>query len=169
MARNSHLEAALAEQLAEARQLHMATGTPARVFRDFRYRTLDSWSRTRRVVGKAEHTTEAPLLVSSLPHSSAPASPMKRAPLRGSLLRPRRGGEPHRRAVRAVPRSCVFRTMAANQLLIWFSAMAYVLVDTLRRVGLRHTKVRGCRRRDHPAQAVEARCSGAHQRAPHSL
>jgi hypothetical protein len=25
------------------------------VFRDFRYRTLDSWSRRRRVVGKAEH------------------------------------------------------------------------------------------------------------------
>ena len=31
---------------------------PARVFRDFRYRTLDSWSCTRRGVGKAEHTPE---------------------------------------------------------------------------------------------------------------
>lgn len=31
-------------------------------------------------------------------------------------------------------------TMAANQLRLWFSAMAYVLVDTLRRVGLRHTQ-----------------------------
>src|SRR6185503_18479154 len=30
----------------------------ARLFRDFQYRTLDSWSRTRRVVGKAEHTLE---------------------------------------------------------------------------------------------------------------
>jgi hypothetical protein len=36
----------------------MTTGAPARMFRDFRYRTLDSWSRTRRVVGKAEHTEE---------------------------------------------------------------------------------------------------------------
>ena len=31
-------------------------------------------------------------------------------------------------------------TMAANQLRMWFSAMAYVLLDTLRRVGLRHTQ-----------------------------
>jgi len=31
-------------------------------------------------------------------------------------------------------------TMAANQLRMWLSAMAYVLVDTLRRVGLHHTQ-----------------------------
>ena len=31
-------------------------------------------------------------------------------------------------------------TLQANQLRLWFSAMAYVLVDTLRRVGLRHTQ-----------------------------
>jgi len=33
-----------------------ATGKAVRLFRDFRYSTLDSWSRKRRVVGKAEHT-----------------------------------------------------------------------------------------------------------------
>ena len=33
-----------------------ATGKPARRFRDFRYATLDSWSRRRRVVAKAEWT-----------------------------------------------------------------------------------------------------------------
>jgi hypothetical protein len=31
-------------------------------------------------------------------------------------------------------------TVPANQLRMWFSAMAYVLVDSLRRVGLRHTQ-----------------------------
>ena len=31
-----------------------ATGTPARVFKDFRYRTRHSWTSERRVVGKAE-------------------------------------------------------------------------------------------------------------------
>ncbi len=31
-------------------------------------------------------------------------------------------------------------TLQANQLRLWFSAMAYVLVDTVRRVGLRHTQ-----------------------------
>jgi hypothetical protein len=58
LARNRRLEAALADQLAEAKRLCIASGRPARLFRDFQYRTLDSWSRTRRVIGKAEHTLE---------------------------------------------------------------------------------------------------------------
>jgi len=58
LARNRRLEAALVDQLAEAKRLCAASGRPARVFRDFRYCTIDSWSRTRRVVGKAEHTLE---------------------------------------------------------------------------------------------------------------
>jgi hypothetical protein len=55
LARNSRLEAALAVELAEAKRRHLSSGKPARLFRDFRYRTKDSWSRKRRVVGKAEH------------------------------------------------------------------------------------------------------------------
>ena len=58
LARNRRLEAALVNQLAEAKRLCAASGRPARVFRDFQYCTIDSWSRTRRVVGKAEHTLE---------------------------------------------------------------------------------------------------------------
>ena len=58
LARNRRLEAALVDELAEAKRLCTASGQPARVFRDFQYRTIDSWNRTRRVVGKAEHTLE---------------------------------------------------------------------------------------------------------------
>ena len=58
LARNRRLEAALVDQLAEAKRSSTASGQPARVFRDFQYCTIDSWSRTRRVVGKAEHTLE---------------------------------------------------------------------------------------------------------------
>ena len=58
LARNRRLEAALVDQLAEAKRLCAASGQPARVFRDFQYCTIDSWSRTRRVIGKAEHTLE---------------------------------------------------------------------------------------------------------------
>ena len=58
LARNSRLEAALTDELAQAKQLCMSSGKPARVFRDFQYRTHKSWSRTRRVVGKAEHTPD---------------------------------------------------------------------------------------------------------------
>ena len=58
LARNRRLEAALVDQLAEAKRLCAASGQPARVFRDFQYCTIDSWGRTRRVIGKAEHTLE---------------------------------------------------------------------------------------------------------------
>ena len=46
LARNPRLEAALAAQLAVAKLLHSGSSHRARVFRDFRYQTLDSWSRS---------------------------------------------------------------------------------------------------------------------------
>jgi Transposase DDE domain group 1 len=55
LARNRRLEAMLAEALAEARQQQESTGQPARLFRELCYQTRESWSRERRVVGKAEH------------------------------------------------------------------------------------------------------------------
>src|SRR5271167_4123918 len=58
LARNSRLEAALAAELAAAKCQHLASGAPARVFRDFRYRTLDSWSRRRRA--RSTRTSTAP-------------------------------------------------------------------------------------------------------------
>jgi hypothetical protein len=55
LARNRRLQEMLAEAMAEAPQQYEATGQPARVFHEGRYRTRESWSRERRVVGKAEH------------------------------------------------------------------------------------------------------------------
>ncbi len=37
---------------------HLRTGNPVRVFADFRWSTLDSWSRHRRVVAEAEHLSK---------------------------------------------------------------------------------------------------------------
>lgn len=42
----------------EAKKLHEETGQVARIFKDFRYRTLNSWSCERRVVGKAEYLNQ---------------------------------------------------------------------------------------------------------------
>jgi hypothetical protein len=80
LARNRRLEAALTEPLAEAKRLCLTAGKPARVFRDFSYRTIDSWSRARRVVGKAEYTLDGanPRFIS--PRSNAPETPSMRAP-----------------------------------------------------------------------------------------
>ena len=99
LARNSRLEAALGNQAVEAKRLCIASGRSARVFRDFRYRTLDSWSRERRVVGKAEHTPDGAnprFVVTSLRHARL-ADP-RTLYAESSALRPRRGREPHRRS-----------------------------------------------------------------------
>ncbi len=93
LARNARLEAEIAGELAEAAAKSRTTGRPARRFRDFMWTTLDSWSRRRRVIAKAEWTSGGPnprFIVTSLkPKSSRPPS------LREGLLRPRRDGEPH--------------------------------------------------------------------------
>ena len=140
LARNRRLEAVLVEPLAEAKRLCLASGKPARVFRDFHYRTLDSWSRARRVVGKAEHTLEGAnprFVVTSLERTLA----LDARALYEDLYCAR--GEAENRIgeqFELFADRASSATLQANQLRLTFSAMAYVLVDTLRRVGLRHTQ-----------------------------
>jgi hypothetical protein len=55
LARNERLVKKLRKAMREAAGECKATGKPARRFRDFRYRTRESWTRGRRVVGKAEY------------------------------------------------------------------------------------------------------------------
>jgi hypothetical protein len=57
LAKNARLNAEIAADLVAAADESAATAKPARRFKDFSYRTLDSWSRERRVVGKAEWMT----------------------------------------------------------------------------------------------------------------
>jgi Transposase DDE domain group 1 len=60
LARNARLEAEIAADLGHAEAVSRATGTAARAFKDFHWTTLDSWSRKRRVVAKAEWTRSGP-------------------------------------------------------------------------------------------------------------
>src|SRR6202451_1399783 len=140
LARNSRLEAALGKQGAEPRRLCLASGKPAWVFRDFRYRTRDSWCRKRRVVGKAEHTPDGAnprFVVTSLKHAriADPRALYEDLYCARGEAENRIGEQFELFADRASS-----ATMMANQLRMWFSAMAYVLVDTLRRVGLHFTQ-----------------------------
>lgn len=57
LAKNERLNAELAADLSVAAKESRETGKPARRFKDFAYKTRDSWSRERRVVGKAEWMT----------------------------------------------------------------------------------------------------------------
>src|SRR3954452_7027177 len=54
LAQNTRLKGMIAAEQEQARQEFERTKGAARVFTDLRYRTLDSWSRERRVVAKAE-------------------------------------------------------------------------------------------------------------------
>ena len=155
LARNSRLEAALVTQLAQAKELSLGSGKPARVFRDFCYCTHKSWSRTQRVVGKAEHTLDGAnprFVVTSLKRTGAGDDARS---LYEDLYCAR--GEAENRigeqfelfadrassatmAANLPARSRSFASAKAGQLRMWFSALAYLLVDTLRRVGLRHSQ-----------------------------
>ena len=55
LAKNPRLTAEIVEELSQAKQQFEETGEASRVYKDFTYRTLDSWSQSRRVIGKAEH------------------------------------------------------------------------------------------------------------------
>src|SRR5438552_231486 len=79
LARNERLEKALCDCMAKATRQCVVTGKPARLFKDFRYRTHHTWSRSRRVVGKAEHTLEGAnprFIVTSLKHRRIEARPL---------------------------------------------------------------------------------------------
>jgi len=56
LARNARLEEMVQPELIAASLDAIRSGRPARRFKDFRYATLDSWGRERRVIGKAEVT-----------------------------------------------------------------------------------------------------------------
>jgi hypothetical protein len=74
LARNARLEAELSGELAEAAAESQVTGRPARRFRDFMWTALDSWSRRRWVIGKAECTNDDPnprFIVTSLKPKAA--------------------------------------------------------------------------------------------------
>jgi Transposase DDE domain group 1 len=60
----------IASELAEAKAIFAATAKPVRIFKELDYRTGDSWSRSRRVVAKAEHLEKGSnprFIVTSLP------------------------------------------------------------------------------------------------------
>ena len=141
LARNDRLRRRIAPQLAEAAAEQARTGKPARVFTEFPHdTTTGSWSRPRRVAAKAEHLDgkENPrYVVTSLPSGQWPARELYEQLYcaRGDMEN-RIKEQFHLFAGRASA-----ETMRANQLRMYLSAMAYVLVSGLRRLGLKATEL----------------------------
>ena len=141
IAKNDRLKARIEEELVEAQQLHERTGEPARIFKGFSYRTLDSWSRSRRVVGKAEHLERGSnprFVVTSLPEEE-----WESRALYEELYCAR--GEMENRIKEQQHDLFADRTsctaMRANQLRLYLSSFAYVLMSELRRIALAGTKL----------------------------
>lgn len=141
MARNERLRKIIAESLAEASALYRETQRPARVFTEFAHTTTTgSWSRSRRVVAKAEHIEgkENPrYVVTSLTAAEGLAQKVYEE------LYCARGDMENRikEQYQLFAGRVSAETMRANQMRLYLSAMAYVLVSGLRRLGLKATEL----------------------------
>lgn len=140
LARNSRLAEEITSELAWAEEEASRRGRPARRYRDFNWSTLDSWSRRRRVVAKAEWLGDKAnprFVVTSLKRREIGARGLY------ERLYCARGDMENRikecQADLFADRTSA-ATMAANQLRLWFASMAYVLLCALRRIGLAHTR-----------------------------
>jgi hypothetical protein len=139
LARNSRLEAEIAPELQQAKALCEAQGKPARLFKDFSYKTLDSWSAVRRVIGKAEYLPAGAnprFIVTSLPPEQWDARALYEDfyCARGDMENRIKEQQLDLFADRTST-----ATMKANQLRLWFASMAYVLVNRLRELALAGT------------------------------
>src|SRR3954449_11321898 len=141
LARNQRLGRIIGREMWQATEEWNRTGKPARIFAEFSYATKSTkkrpgWDRERRVVAKAEHIDgkENPrFVVTSLNPEQWPARSLyeelycargdmeNRIKEQFSLFADRVSAE----------------TMRANQLRLYLSVMAYVLVSALRRLGLK--------------------------------
>jgi hypothetical protein len=140
LARNPRLVEEIAVELIQAEGEAEHTGKPARVYRDFRWSTLDSWSRRRRVIAKAEWTrgeANPRFIVTSLRRQEIGARRLYEQVYcaRGDMENRIKEAQGDLFADRTSAAS-----MRANQLRLWFASMAYVLLCALRRIGLAHTQ-----------------------------
>jgi Transposase DDE domain group 1 len=141
LAKNKRLNRIVGGELHRAKQQFEQTGKAARVFADFRYRTKKSWSSERRVVGKAEHLEKGPnprFVVTSIS-----ADEMEARACYEDFYCAR--GDMENRIKEQQLALFADRTstalMRSNQLRLYFSSIAYCLMQALRRLGLKGTEM----------------------------
>ena len=141
LAKNARLLRILGKELHEAKLQFQATGRPSRVFKDFTYQTRKSWSRPRRVVGKAEHLAKGSnprFVVTSLSPEELDARALYEDAYcaRGEM---ENRIKEQQLCLFADRTSCA--TMRANQLRLSLSGVAYTLLAALRQFGLQGTEM----------------------------
>ena len=136
LARNARLQAALEPAFERTAALCAESGQPERVYDEWLHSTLTSWSRERRVIGKAEITIrgENPrFVVTSLTDDARTVY---------EAIYCARGDMENRikeQQLQLFASRTSGRLMRVNQIRLWLSSVAYVLLDELRRLGLAGT------------------------------
>jgi hypothetical protein len=136
LARNSRLQKIVGKQMHEAKVEQEQMQKAARVFTEFQYKTKKSWARARRVVAKAEYLDkgENPRFVATWITQDKWAARELYEKLycqRGEMenrIEEQMGLFAYRLST---------EEMKANQLRLYFSALAYSLVEALRRLALK--------------------------------
>lgn len=139
LAKNARLLRVLGGELHQAKQQFQETQHAARVFKDFTYRTRKSWSRERRVVGKAEHLNKGAnprFVVTSLTPEEYDARTLYEQEYCGRGDMENRIKE-QQRMLFADRVSC--STMRANQVRLYLSTVAYIVMRALREFGMAET------------------------------
>jgi len=136
LAKNKRLARAIAAELIQAKKESKTSGNPARRFKEFNWSTRKSWSRERRVIAKAEWTQDKAnprFIVTSLSQAKGDARHLyeKVYCARGEMENRIKECQLDLFADRTST-----ATFSANQLRLWFASMAYVLIDSLRRIAL---------------------------------
>jgi hypothetical protein len=140
LAKNERLKAQIKKELTKAERQYQETRRAARIFKEFYYKTRKSWSGQRRVVAKAEHLEKGEnprFVVTSLPAEEWSASALY------EQLYCARGDMENR--IKEQLMLFADRTSTAylrsNQLRLYFSSVAYVLLQMLRHLGLQGTEL----------------------------
>jgi hypothetical protein len=141
LAKNQRLLRVVGQELQQAKEEFARTGKPARLFKDFEYRTHKSWGRSRRVVGKAEHLAKGAnprFVVTSLAAAEFAGQTLYEQEYCGRGEMENRIKE-QQLMLFADRTSC--ETMRANQVRLYFSTVAYVVLRALRAYGLQGTEL----------------------------
>jgi hypothetical protein len=141
ISRNNRLLTRIKRELKQAEKLFHKERKPQRLFKDFCYRTKASWSRRRRVIGKAEYLAKGAnprFIVTSLPKDIFPGRQLYEATYcaRGDMENRIKEQQLYLFADRT---SC--GKMAPNRLRLYLSSVAYIIMNELRSKALEGTPV----------------------------
>jgi Transposase DDE domain group 1 len=149
--RNPRLVQRVQGALAQARARQIQCGGAAtRVFCEFEYTTLKSWSRARRVIAKAEFTAQGPnprFVVTNLPAEgfAQDQDPERFTPARlyEQFYCPRGQMENvlKQQLLDLKANRLSTHHLGSNQLRLWLSALAYLLLERVRTLGCAGTEL----------------------------